>query len=546
MDGVQFREAAHAAIEEIIEHFNSIDSKRVVPSIEPGYLRPLIPTSAPNDPEPWSKIQPDIESKIMPGLTQWQSPKFMAYFPAGVTYPSILGELYSAAFTAPAFNWLCSPACTELEIIVMDWMAQALGLPDCFLSAASSKSGKSTGGGTIQGTASEIVATVIVAARERHVRDKALAEGLVEGTPEWEDRTMELRTRLVAVGTDQTHSCTAKGARIAGVRYRAIPTRLEDGLAMTGDGLRKMLEQCEREGMEPFYLTATMGTTNSCAIDRFSEIKAVLKEKEAWQKIWVHIDGAYAGSALVTEEWQHIAQEFAEGVDSFMVNLSKWLLVNFDASLLYVSNSIHLTNALDITPAYLRNPSSLTTPVTDFRNWGIPLGRRFRALKVWFVMRTYGLSGMKAHIRKGIKNGVVFANLTKTRPDLFEIVTGPSIGLTTVRVRGLDEASPASTASLTNGTSGLNDGVAKTVGSKDTSTISTQALTQKVCEKINAGGELFLTSSVIGGYTVIRVVSGNPLAQEKYVRQAFEVLVKVTEEVLAEERKKMQGQSLRN
>ncbi|EEH03465.1 aromatic-L-amino acid decarboxylase [Histoplasma capsulatum G186AR] len=537
MNGEQFREAAHAAIEEIIQHFNTISSKPVVPSIEPGYLRPLVPTSAPNHPEPWSKIQPDIESKIMPGLTQWQSPKFMAYFPAGVTYPSMLGELYSAAFTAPAFNWLCSPACTELEIIVMDWLAQALGLPDCFLSAAASRSGRSTGGGTIQGSASEAVATVIVAARERHLRAKAMAEGLVEDTPEWEDRTMEMRTRLVVLGSDQTHSCTAKGARIAGVRYRAIPTRLEENLAMTGDALRRMLQQCERDGLEPFFLTATLGTTNSCAVDRFAEIKAVLREKEAWKKIWVHIDAAFAGSALVTEEWQHVAQEFAEGVDSFNVNMAKWLLVNFDASCLFITNALDLTNALDITPAYLRNPSNLTTPVTDFRNWGIPLGRRFRALKVWFVMRTYGLSGMKAHIRKGINNGVVFADLTRTRDDLFEIVTGPAFGLTTLRVRGLDEKSRTNSTPLSNGaTPGQNEKKA----SQDTSSgVSTQALTHKVCEKINAGGELFLTSSVLGGVVVIRAVSGNPLAEEKYVRRAFEILVNVTEEVLAEERKKM-------
>ncbi|KAG5301927.1 aromatic-L-amino acid decarboxylase [Histoplasma ohiense] len=537
MNGEQFREAAHAAIEEIIQHFNAISSKPVVPSIEPGYLRPLVPTSAPNHPEPWSKIQPDIESKIMPGLTQWQSPKFMAYFPAGVTYPSMLGELYSAAFTAPAFNWLCSPACTELEIIVMDWLAQALGLPDCFLSAAASRSGRSTGGGTIQGSASEAVATVIVAARERHVRAKAMAEGLAEDTPEWEDRTMEMRTRLVVLGSDQTHSCTAKGARIAGVRYRAIPTRLEENLAMTGNALRRMLEQCERDGLEPFFLTATLGTTNSCSVDRFAEIKAVLREKEAWKKIWVHIDAAFAGSALVTEEWQHVAQEFAEGVDSFNVNMAKWLLVNFDASCLFITNALDLTNALDITPAYLRNPSNLTTPVTDFRNWGIPLGRRFRALKVWFVMRTYGLSGMKAHIRKGINNGVVFADLTRTRDDLFEIVTGPAFGLTTLRVRGLDETSRTTSTPLSNGaTPGQNE---KKASQDTSSSVSTQALTRKVCEKINAGGELFLTSSVLGGVVVIRVVSGNPLAEEKYVRRAFEILVNVTEEVLGEERKKM-------
>ncbi|PGH17470.1 hypothetical protein AJ79_01070 [Helicocarpus griseus UAMH5409] len=516
MDAEQFRAAAHSAIEEIIQYFNTLPSKRVLPNIEPGYLRPLLPTSAPNDPEPWSKIQPDIESKIMPGLTHWQSPNFMAFFPAGVTYPSLLGEMYSAAFTAPAFNWLCSPACTELEIVVMDWLAQAFGLPDCFLSAASSKSGKSTGGGIIQGSASEAVATVIVAARERHVRAEAAAEGLVEDTPEWEDRIMELRPRLVALGSDQAHSCTAKGARIAGVRFRTVPAHLADNMEMRGEALRKVLEQCEKDGLEPFYLTSTMGTTNSCAIDRFGEIKAVLAEKEAWRKVWVHIDAAYAGSALLTEEWQHVAQEFAEGIDSFDMNMSKWLLVNFDASCLFVRNAVDLTNALDVTPAYLRNPSTLTTPVTDFRNWQIPLGRRFRALKVWFVMRAYGLSGMKAHIRNGINIGRVFTDLVKGREDLFEIVTKPAFGLTALRVRGLGE-------NVSNGT---------------VSMASSGAITKKVCETINARGEVFLTSSVIDGVTVIRVVSGNPMAAEEYVRRAFDILVGVSEEVLAEEKTK--------
>lgn len=261
----------------------------------------------------------------------------MAFFPSGVTYPSILGEMYSAAFTAPAFNWLCSPVCTELEIVVLDWLGQALGLPTCFLST-----GPTRGGGVIQGSASEAVTTVIVAARERHVREKAEAEGLKEGTKEWEDRTMELRPRLVAMGSDQAHSCTAKGARIAGTRYRLVPTRLEDEMAMTGEALRTALENCEREGLEPFYLTTTMGTTNTCAVDRFAEIKAVLREKKQWQRIWVHVDAAYAGAALVAPEWQHIAKEWAEGIDSFNMNMHKWLLVNFDARFVFLtSHSCH-------------------------------------------------------------------------------------------------------------------------------------------------------------------------------------------------------------
>jgi aromatic-L-amino-acid decarboxylase len=250
----------------------------------------------------------------------------MAFFPAGVTYPSILGEMYSAAFTAPAFNWLCSPACTELETIVMDWVGKALALPECFLSTSETR-----GGGVIQGSASESVATMMIAARERRVREKALAEGLKEGSKEYEDRTMDLRPRLVALGSDQAHSSTAKAALIAGTRFRTVSTKLEDNMEMTGEALRVVLEQCDKDGFDPFFITLNMGTTNSCAVDRFHEIKAVLKEKESWQRIWVHIDAAFAGAALVAEEYQHIAKEFAEGVDSFNMNMHKWLLVNFDA-----------------------------------------------------------------------------------------------------------------------------------------------------------------------------------------------------------------------
>lgn len=250
----------------------------------------------------------------------------MAFFPANVTYPSILGEVYSAAFTAPAFNWLCSPACTELETVMMDWVAQALGLPQCFLSTS-----ENGGGGVIQVSASDAIATVMVAARERRVREQALSEGFKEGTTEYEDRVMELRPRLVALGSTQTHSSTAKGALIAGTRYRSVTPRLEDNMEMTGPGLRAVLEQCEKDGVLPYYITLSMGTTSSCAVDRFAEITAVLKEKPSWQRIWVHIDAAYAGAALVADEWQYIAKDFADGVDSFNMNMHKWLLVNFDA-----------------------------------------------------------------------------------------------------------------------------------------------------------------------------------------------------------------------
>ncbi|KAL1856144.1 hypothetical protein Plec18170_004013 [Paecilomyces lecythidis] len=516
MDREQFKAAAHAAIDDIIDHFDTVPSKPVLSTVQPGYLRPLIPENPPTEPEEWSQIQEDVDSKIKPGLTHWQSPNFMAFFPAGVTYPSILGEMYSAAFNAPAFNWLCSPACTELETIVMDWVAKALGLPECFLSTS-----PNGGGGVIQGSASESIATMMVAARERRVRERALAEGLKEGTKEYEDRTMDLRPRLVALGSEQVHSSTAKGALIAGTRYRSIPTRLEDNMEMTGDALRAVLEQCEKDGLEPYYMTMTMGTTSTCAVDRFAEVKAVLKEKESWQRIWVHIDAAYAGAALVADEYQHIAKDWAEGIDSFEMNMHKWLLVNFDAGCCFVRNRLDLTTSLDITPAYLRNPYSEMGTVIDYRNWQISLGRRFRALKIWFVMRSYGLVGLKNHIRKCVSIGEVFTDLVRSRSDLFEIVTKPAFALTVLRVRN----PKAVTA----------NGTAHTVAQPDE---VSRDLTKEVYEKINAAGEIFITSSVIAGIYVIRVVGASTTVEEKHLRRAFDILVETTEAVLKEKAEK--------
>ena len=439
----------------------------------------------------------------------------MAFFPATVTYPSILGEMYSAAFNAPAFNWLCSPACTELEIVVLDWVARAIGLPECFLSNSSTG-----GGGVIQGSASEAVTTVLIAARERCVRQIAESEGLKEGSEEWEDRVMELRPRLVALGSDQAHSCTAKGAKITGTRYRSVPTTREENFEMTGTALEKALRACEERGLIPFYLTTTMGTTATCATDRFKEIKSVLASNARWKQIWVHVDAAYAGAALITPEYQHIPTDWADGIDSFDFNMHKWLLVNFDASCLFVRDSRDLISAMDISPSYLRNPYSDSGRVTDFRNWQIPLGRRFRALKIWFVMRAYGVEGLRAHIRKTLAVGTVFTELVRGREDLFDIVTEPAYGLTVLRVA---------------------EGAVKNAGR------DADSVTKEVCERINARGEVFLTSSVVGGVTVIRVVCGNENADEKYIRRTFEMLVRETEGVLRGEMPDMQnGSEVRN
>jgi len=228
----------------------------------------------------------------------------------------MIGELYSAAFTAPAFNWLCSPACTELETIVMDWLVPMLGLPESYLS-------KGEGGGVIQGSASEAIVTCMVAARERMIRK--CCEGH-EGE-EKEKKIAETKGKLVAMGSDMVHSASPKGALIASTLYHSIPVKAEDDFALTGEGLRVALKEQKAKGRIPYYCTVTLGATATCAVDMFEEIAEVKKE---YPDLWIHVDAAYAGAALVCEEYQHHAKFFGE-FDSFNFNMHKWLLVNFDA-----------------------------------------------------------------------------------------------------------------------------------------------------------------------------------------------------------------------
>ena len=525
MNAQDFRIAAHSAVDEIIDYFETLPDRRVTSEVEPGYLRKELPNEAPQDGEQWTEIQKDIESKIMPGLTHWQHPNFMAYFPTAVTFPSILGELYSASLSAPGFNWQCSPAMTELETIVLDWMARLLHLPDCFLS-------QSEGGGVIQGSASESTVTVMVAARERYI-NRACA-GLTG--QEREDQAGNVRNRLVALGSEQSHSSIAKAAIIAGVKYKAIKTRFEDDLAATGPAFQDMLEECNHEGLLPFFITTTLGTTATCAIDDIAAIAAINDDAVLFPPLWIHVDAAYAGSALILEEYAHLAKSF-EHVDSFDMNMHKWLLVNFDCSCLFVRHRRDLTDVLSLTPSYLRNEYTESGLVTDYRDWQIPLGRRFRSLKIWFVIRTYGANGMRAHVSRHIVLGSKFAGWIRERPELFLITTPPAFALTvfTIVPPGIARLGKA----LPNGTteSRVNEGLAtEEVTPRTTSDHRERAnaLTKEVYERINASGKLFLTSSIFNGVYAIRVVSANEQTNERSLRAAFELIVSVTQEVLGE------------
>lgn len=378
-----------------------------------------------------------------------------------------------------------------METIVLDWLARLLNLPECFLSTS-----KNGGGGVIQGSASEAICTVIVAARERYLRSLATAGKSAEECEEVIDNN---RSKLVALFSDQAHSSTQKGCQIAGVKHHSIkvPGSATENYVLTGPLLREALEELTARGLHPFFLTVTLGTTATCAADDFASIVPVLRD---YPNLWVHVDAAFAGAALILPQYQHIPAPF-EHFDSFDMNMHKWLLTNFDCSCLYVKTRKHLIDALSITPPYLRNAFSEQGLVTDYRDWQIPLGRRFRALKIWFVMRSYGVSGLQGHIRNSLQHGESFAQWVRDRADIFEIVVPPAFALTVFAVKtALREES--------------------------------NRLTKVVYEAVNADGEIFITSTVVDGIYAIRVVGGGPKVREEVLRRAFSILVSKTEEVL--------------
>lgn len=532
MTSSQFTSAATEAISDITKYYDTISSRPVLPSVSPGYLAKLLPSSPPQQPESWDSIRADLESKIMPGMTHWQSPDFMAFFPASSSYPGMMGELWSAALTVPAFNWLCSPAVTELETIVMDWVAQMLHLPSCFLS-------QGKGGGVIQGSASEAIVTCMVAARERFVTRQLEREGTVLTEEQKEDRSCEIRGKLVALATKHTHSSTHKGANIAGTRFRSMDTELSNAFALQGHELRATIEKLKTQGLEPYFLTVSLGTTNTCAIDDFASIASV---KADYPDLWIHVDGAYAGVTLMCEEYAHYATHFAS-FDSFNTNMHKWLLTNFDASCLFVRNRRDLTDALSITPAYLRNTFSDQGLVTDYRDWQIPLGRRFRALKVWFVLRTWGVEGLKKHLRHHIKLSNLFVELVKSRSDLFTILTPPAFALTVLAISPPRSEPPLPSSTQPEPERGLpyQDSHRPIIPQNPDNEEAKEAnaITKKVYELIDARKEVFLTSSTVGERYAIRVVSANPLASEEGIRKVFKILVETAEEVLGQEKQEI-------
>ncbi|KAH9072142.1 pyridoxal phosphate-dependent transferase [Lactarius deliciosus] len=448
--------------------FTSLKSPWLLKSIH-GYLRHLIPDSPPQKGQEWTSIVDDYQKLIVPGLTHWQHPSFFAYFPTACSFEGILGDLLSSSTSNPGFNWFASPACTELEAVVMDWAAKLVG------------------GGVIQTTASDSALTAVVAARTRYVNEHP---GI----------TLE---SLIIYVTTQTHSFGKKAAMILGLRVRALDvdeTVAIDNTGLTGDGLIAAVKEDHARGLHPIRLltVATVGTTSSGAIDQVADLGAAIKKN--YPSVWLHVDAAWAGVTLACPEYREIAQlpGINESADSLCINFHKWGLTNFDASAFWVRERKQLIDALDITPEFLRTKEGDTGTVIDYRNWHLSLGRRFRSLKLWFVLRSFGVEGFQANIRKCIALNNSFAEHIRASP-IFDLVTPPSFALTVFRLL------PRS---------------ATAAGELD----SVNALNRDFYSGLQTRSSLVLTQTLIGEVFCVRFAVGSSRTEQSDIEDAWGVI----------------------
>lgn len=405
-------------IEYICNYLENIEERRVTPNIEPGYLKKLLPEEAPLHPEKWSEIMEDVENKIMPGVTHWQHPRFHAYFPAGNSYPSILADMLGDGLGCIGFSWAASPACTELETIVLDWFGKAIGLPNNFLAFSEN----SKGGGVIQTSASECVLVCMLAARAQAIkRLKQQHPNVEEGL---------LLSKLIGYCSREAHSCVEKGAMISFVKMRILEP--DENSCLTADIVRAAMEEDESNGLVPFFISTTLGTTSCCSFDKIREIGEVVRE---FPCVWLHVDGAYAGNAFICPELKYLLNGI-EYADSFNTNPNKFLLTNFDCSCMWVRDMYKLTSALVVDPLYLQHGYS--NSAIDYRHWGVPLSRRFRSLKLWFVFRSYGITGLQSYIRLHIRLAKRFEEHVK-KDDRFEVCNRVVLGLVCFRLIGSDK-----------------------------------------------------------------------------------------------------------
>ncbi|VDB87990.1 unnamed protein product [Peniophora sp. CBMAI 1063] len=480
MDIEEFRKAGYDAVDRICDYYASLRQKPVVAQVQPGYLRKALPENMPETGEKWSAIIEDYSKLIIPGITPWQHPNFYGYFPTACTFEGIIGDMLSSSVSNPGFNWFASPACTELESVVLDWSAKMFGLDKAFWNE------NETGGGVIQTTASDSALTAAVAARSHYLSRHP---------------GVSLES-LVIYATTQTHSFAKKAGLILGLKVRALAVdeNARQGYGLDAGTLRAAIEEDRAAGRAPFVLIATVGTTTSGAIDRIDEVGKLLKEE--YPDIWLHVDCAWLGIVLACPEYCERLElsGLNKWVDSICINFHKWGLVNFDCSGMWVRSRARLIDALDITPEYLRTKHGDAGTVIDFRNWHLSLGRRFRSLKLWFVLRSYGVAGFQEYIRRCISLNEVFASHI-TESELFEHVAPPSFSLTIFRLKPTNPSHDAN------------------------------ALNRAFHDELMKRSDLYLTQSELGGVFCIRLAVGAARTTKEDIERVWEVVESTGEQL---------------
>uniref|UniRef100_A0A5B7A7J3 L-tryptophan decarboxylase n=1 Tax=Davidia involucrata TaxID=16924 RepID=A0A5B7A7J3_DAVIN len=470
LDPEEFRKQAHQTVDFIADYYKNIETYPVLSQVEPGYLQTRLPKTAPYQPEPFDTILKDVRKDIVPGMTHWLSPNFFAYFPATVSSAAFVGEMLCTSFNAVGFNWLASPAATELEMVVMDWLANMLKLPKSFMFSG-------TGGGVLQGTTSEAILCTLIAARDRAL----------------ESIGVDKISKLVVYGSDQTHSTYAKACKLAGIlpcNIRSIPTAIVTNFSLSPVLLRREIEADVAAGMVPLYLCATVGTTSTTAVDSLSPLAHVANDYD----VWFHVDAAYAGSACICPEFRHYLDGI-ELADSLSLSPHKWLLSYLDCCCLWVKTPSLLLKALSTDPEYLKNKPSESNSVVDYKDWQVGTGRRFKSLRLWFVMRSYGVLNLQSHIRSDVQMAKMFEVFVKSDPR-FEIVVPRVFSLVCFRLK------PFSESDLGN----------------------IELLNRKLLEWVNSTGRVYMTHTKVGGVYMLRFAVGATLTEERHVTAAWKLI----------------------
>ena len=460
----EFGQYAHLFADWMAEYYKNIEKYPVKSPVKPGEIFNQLPDTPPQMGEPMDQIFKDFQSIILPGMTHWQSPNYFAYFTANTSYPSILAEMLTAAMAAQCMIWDTSPAAAELEEQVMNWLKKMIGLPDYFE-------------GVIQDTASTATLVALLTAREKYT-DFSVNEYGFSGSE-----------KLRIYCSTETHSSIEKAVKIAGIgKNNLVRVEVDDALAIIPSKLREAITEDLKNGLKPFCVVATIGTTGTLAIDPLHKIAVICDD----HNLWLHVDAAHAGTALILPEnrWMTIG---IDHVDSFVFNPHKWMFTNFDCSAYFVKDKESLLRTFEVLPEYLKTKTR--GKVNDYRDWGIQLGRRFRALKLWFMIRSFGIEGITRKVDEHIEMAKELAEMIRNTGD-FILFEPQHLNLVCFRYQPAKVNSP--------------DEINK--------------LNEKLLRKLNKSGTIFLTHTKVNGLITLRMVIGQTYVEKRHVNNAWELI----------------------